>query len=152
MTTTLQVLPRLPVAITPFTHTDCLDVADAGRVFSEGFPMDEPDDFLEPFYRNTGDAIGFIARSENDRRAVGMAVLSFDRELVNEGWIEFLSVATDSRRQGVGKALLNAIEHAAVEANIRSLSLLTSDMGRDLYASANYSPIDVAQRTLQKNL
>ena len=90
-----------------------------------------------------GDLEVLAARTEPGQRLVGVAVLSF-RPNVSAGAsfasIEDLYVRTDARRQGVGQALLAAVEERCRARGISYMEAQTDDEAAPFYAALGYAP------------
>ena len=90
-----------------------------------------------------GDIEVLAARTEPGQGLVGVAVLSF-RPNVSAGApfasIEDLYVRPDARRQGVGQALLTAVEERCRARGISYVEVQTDDEAAPFYAALGYEP------------
>jgi GNAT superfamily N-acetyltransferase len=103
----------------------------------EGEPV--PEDFAESLREaaKTGAVEVLAARAEG--RAVGVAVLSYRLSISAAGLlasIEDLYVRPDSRRQGMGRALLEAVEERCASRGVSYVEVQVEDEGAAAFYSA----------------
>lgn len=94
-----------------------------------------------------GGAVAWIA--EVDQQPVGMAALLLHNHPplpFNErrrGYVTGVYVAPAQRRQGLGRALMDAVMAYGREHGLQRLELRSSTMGRRLYAGLGFAPQEV---------
>lgn len=134
----------MDVRIRPVERRDAFSLAalriqqdrEAGRVPRDGFLTEYADAFLAEIdsYR------GWVAELP-DGRPVGCLLALRVRKLPTlmapgrpEWWyVQSVFVSADQRRQGVGRALMTAVQRAARDERVRWLELRSSEAGRPLF-------------------
>lgn len=92
-------------------------------------------------------AVGWIA--ENDGKPVGMTMLLIHHHpprpfgAIRRGYITSVYVMPEARRNGHGKALMDAVIAFGREAGLQRLELRSSDMGRMLYESVGFESVEL---------
>lgn len=101
-------------------------------------------------------AVGWIA--EVDGAAIGMASLLLHHHPPipfgerRRGYVHGVYVAPEYRRQGHGRALMDAVIAYAREHGLQRLELKTSDAGRSLYSGLGFEPYEILILRLDKGL
>lgn len=75
----------------------------------------------------------------SDNKVVGVARLQFNSKI--ESQIRYMAVAKDSERQGIGQALVNAIEQHAKSQSCRTIMLDAREPAVDFYKKLGYKVI-----------
>ncbi len=96
--------------------------------------------------------------AEVERRPIGMASLLFHRhpprpwDERNRGYVTGVYVVPEQRRQGYGRALMEAVIAYGREQKLQRLELRTSPGGRPLYAALGFRPQEVLMLPLDEGL
>ncbi len=103
---------------------------------------------------DTGRAVGWIA--EQGVTPIGMAMLLLHHHPprptgeARRGYITSVYVAPEYRRQGVGRALMDAVIAYGRAEGLQRLELRTSEQGRALYERVGFMPQEVMMLRLDE--
>ena len=104
--------------IRPFKETDQSGVIVLWR---EAFPDTPPhNDPVEDIHRKLGIQRELFLVAEKDSQIIGTAMAGFDG---HRGWVYYVAVDKKHRRQGIGQALMQAVEDGLKQIGCTKLNL-----------------------------
>ncbi len=137
------------------TLDDAYTFARMRQAMAEEMQLDAPSDasFRERTYVywyamfEAQKAVGWVA--EVDGRPIGMASLLLHHHPPipfgerRRGYVHGVYVIPEYRRQGHGRALMNAVITCGHEHGLQRLELKTSEAGRSLYTALGFEPYEI---------